>query len=133
MTILLTLHNQWRHKNAIFVASTRAPQNRTASDWKLELKQNRNLAYPTKHLTFEISQICNFQLNERKLPLNTTGWAAKFTTGHSMMNQAAVEALYSATFAEDYLDVVENLPNELQRHLSRLREHDLAQYREEIQ
>ena len=31
-----------------------------------------------------------------------------------MMNQAAVEALYSATFAEDYLDVVENLPNELQ-------------------
>ena len=47
-----------------------------------------------------------------------------------MMNQAAVEALYSATFAEDYLDVVENLPNELQRHLSRLREHDLAQYRD---
>ena len=46
------------------------------------------------------------------------------------MNQAAVEALYSATFAEDYLDVVENLPNELQRHLSRLREHDLAQYRD---
>jgi len=47
-----------------------------------------------------------------------------------MMNQAAVEALYSATFAEDYLDVVENMPNEMQRHLSRLREADLAQYRE---
>ncbi len=42
-----------------------------------------------------------------------------------MQNQAAVEALYSATMVEDYLDVVENLPNELQRHLSALRELDL--------
>ncbi len=42
-----------------------------------------------------------------------------------MQNQAAVEALYSATMVEDYLDVVENLPNELQRHLSVLRELDL--------
>ena len=66
---------------------------------------------------------------------NSTDWVAIFAkfTAHNMMNQAAVEALYSATFAEDYLDVVENLPNELQRHLSRLREHDLAQYREAIQ
>ena len=62
-------------------------------------------------------------------PKKTQSLFAKFTA-HSMMNQAAVEALYSATFAEDYLDVVENLPNELQRHLSRLREHDLAQYRD---
>ena len=45
-----------------------------------------------------------------------------------MQNQAAVEALYSATFVEDYLDCVENLPNDLQRHLSRLREFDLRQY-----
>ena len=45
-----------------------------------------------------------------------------------MQNQAAVEALYSATFVEDYLDCVENLPNDLQRHLSRLREYDLTQY-----
>ena len=45
-----------------------------------------------------------------------------------MQNQAAVEALYSATFVEDYLDCVENLPNDLQRHLSRLREFDLIQY-----
>merc|ERR1711902_138795 len=45
-------------------------------------------------------------------------------------NQAAVEALYSATFVEDYLDCVENLPNDLQRHLSRLREFDLIQYNE---
>ena len=48
----------------------------------------------------------------------------------SMQNQAAVEALYSATFVEDYLDCVENLPNDLQRHLSRLREFDLTQYTE---
>ena len=27
-----------------------------------------------------------------------------------MQNQAAVEALYSATFVEDYLDYVENVP-----------------------
>lgn len=47
-----------------------------------------------------------------------------------MQNQAAVEALYSATFVEDYLDCVENLPNELQRHLTRLREFDLIQYSE---
>jgi len=47
-----------------------------------------------------------------------------------MQNQAAVEALYSATFVEDYLDCVENLPNDLQRHLSRLREYDLTQYSE---
>lgn len=47
-----------------------------------------------------------------------------------MQNQAAVEALYSATFVEDYLDCVENLPNDLQRHLSRLREFDLRQYTE---
>jgi len=47
-----------------------------------------------------------------------------------MQNQAAVEALYSATFVEDYLDCVENLPNDLQRHLSRLREFDLTQYSE---
>ena len=45
-----------------------------------------------------------------------------------MQNQAAVEALYSATFVEDYLDCVENLPNDLQRQLSRLREFDLKQY-----
>jgi inhibitor-of-growth protein 1 len=47
-----------------------------------------------------------------------------------MQNVAAVEALYSATFMEDYLDCVENLPNDLQRHLSRLREFDLTQYTE---
>ena len=41
-----------------------------------------------------------------------------------MQNQAAVEALYSATFVEDYLGFVENVPDDLQRHHSRLRELD---------
>lgn len=41
-----------------------------------------------------------------------------------MLNQAVVEALYSATFIENYLDCVENLPNDIQRHVSRLRELD---------
>lgn len=50
-----------------------------------------------------------------------------------MQNQAAVEALYSATFVEDYLDCVENLPDDLQRHLSRLRELDLGQHQELLQ
>ena len=49
-----------------------------------------------------------------------------------MQNQAAVEALYSATFVEDYLDTVENLPNEIQRHVSSLRELDLMLYRVRI-
>ncbi|XP_034249256.1 inhibitor of growth protein 1 isoform X2 [Thrips palmi] len=42
-----------------------------------------------------------------------------------MLNQAAVEALYSATYVENYLDCTENLPDELQRHLSRMRELDV--------
>jgi inhibitor-of-growth protein 1 len=46
----------------------------------------------------------------------------------TLQNQAAVEALYSATFIEDYLDFVENLPNNVQTYISRLREFDLMQY-----
>nr|ACO10721.1 Inhibitor of growth protein 1 [Caligus rogercresseyi] len=49
-----------------------------------------------------------------------------------MQNQAAVEALYSATFVEDYMDCIENLPNELQRSLSILKEYDLRQRKEFI-
>lgn len=41
---------------------------------------------------------------------------------------AAAEAMYSATYVENYLDSVENLPNDVQRHLTRIREIDL-QYR----
>lgn len=45
-----------------------------------------------------------------------------------MLNQVAVEALYSATYVETYLDSVENLPDDVQRYLSRIREIDV-QYR----
>ncbi|XP_033224872.1 inhibitor of growth protein 1 isoform X1 [Belonocnema kinseyi] len=41
-----------------------------------------------------------------------------------MLNQAVVDALYSATYIENYLDCVENLPNDLQRYVSRSRELD---------
>jgi len=42
----------------------------------------------------------------------------------SMLNQAAVEALCSATYLENYLDCMENLPDDLQRVVSQLRELD---------
>lgn len=42
-----------------------------------------------------------------------------------MLNQVNVEALYSATYVENYLDCVENFPNELQRLISRMRELDV--------
>lgn len=43
-----------------------------------------------------------------------------------MLNQTSTEALLSATYVENYLDCVENLPNDLQRHLSRMRELDVT-------
>ncbi len=42
----------------------------------------------------------------------------------SMLNQAAVEALCSATYLENYLECMENLPDDLQRIVSQLRELD---------
>lgn len=50
----------------------------------------------------------------------------------AMLNQTSTEALLSATYVENYLDCVENLPNDLQRHLSRMRELDVT-YRGNIQ
>lgn len=47
------------------------------------------------------------------------------------MNQVAVEALYSATYVENYLDSVENLPDDAQKYFSRIRELDI-QYRSEL-
>lgn len=44
----------------------------------------------------------------------------------TMLNQTSTEALLSATYVENYLDCVENLPNDLQRHLSRMRELDVT-------
>lgn len=43
-----------------------------------------------------------------------------------MLNQTAVDALYSATYVEDYLDSIENLPDDLQRQITRLRELDVV-------
>lgn len=43
-----------------------------------------------------------------------------------MLNKAAIEAMYSATYIENYLDCVENLPDDLQRHISRVRELDVT-------
>ncbi|KAL5012392.1 hypothetical protein ScPMuIL_010943 [Solemya velum] len=43
----------------------------------------------------------------------------------SMLNQAAVEALCSATYLENYLDAMENLPDDLQRVVTQLRELDI--------
>merc|ERR1712071_254755 len=48
-----------------------------------------------------------------------------FLKRRKMLNQVAVEALYSATYLENYLDSVENLPNDLQRHISRMRQLDV--------
>jgi inhibitor-of-growth protein 1 len=42
----------------------------------------------------------------------------------SMLNQAAIDALCSATYLENYLDCVDDLPNDLQRIVSMLRELD---------
>lgn len=42
-----------------------------------------------------------------------------------MINQVTVEALHSANYVENYLDSVENLPDDVQRHLSRIREIDV--------
>ncbi|XP_033743315.1 inhibitor of growth protein 1-like [Pecten maximus] len=43
----------------------------------------------------------------------------------SMLNQAAVEALCSATYLENYLDTMENLPDDLQKIVTQLRELDI--------
>jgi len=42
-----------------------------------------------------------------------------------MLNQVSSEAVFSATYVENYLDCVENLPNEVQRLISRMRELDV--------
>lgn len=42
----------------------------------------------------------------------------------TMLNQAAVEALCSATYLQNYLDIMDNLPDDLQRKITQLRELD---------
>uniref|UniRef100_A0A8D9DWE8 Inhibitor of growth protein n=1 Tax=Cacopsylla melanoneura TaxID=428564 RepID=A0A8D9DWE8_9HEMI len=43
-----------------------------------------------------------------------------------MLNQAVLEAMYSVPYVETYLDVVENLPDEIQRYLTKIRELDVS-------
>lgn len=43
----------------------------------------------------------------------------------TMLNQAAVEALCSATYLENYLDAMENLPDDIQRIVTQMRELDI--------
>lgn len=45
-----------------------------------------------------------------------------------MQTQVASEAVNSARYVENYLDCVENVPNDIQRYLTRIRELDV-QYR----
>jgi len=42
----------------------------------------------------------------------------------SMLNQGAIDALCSAAYLESYLDCVDDLPNDLQRTVTQLRELD---------
>ena len=44
----------------------------------------------------------------------------------SMLNQAAVEALCSATYLENYLKCMDTLPDDLQKVVSELREMDVV-------
>ena len=43
----------------------------------------------------------------------------------SMLNQAHVEAICSATYLENYLDCLDALPDDLQRILTQIREVDV--------
>lgn len=48
-----------------------------------------------------------------------------------MINPVASEAIFSATYVDNYIDSVENLPDDVQRHLSRIRDIDV-QYRSHL-
>ncbi|KAI5731816.1 hypothetical protein M8J77_016518 [Diaphorina citri] len=52
-----------------------------------------------------------------------------------MLNQAVLEAMYSVPYVETYLDIVENLPDEIQRYLTKIRELDVLyqSYMKEIE
>lgn len=51
---------------------------------------------------------------------------------NKMLNQAALEAMYSAMYIEDYMDFIENVPDDIQRNITQLRELDLR-YQEILQ
>ena len=43
----------------------------------------------------------------------------------NISNQAAVEALCSGTYLESYLNTLDGLPDDLQRHVTEMRELDI--------
>ncbi|GIY99997.1 inhibitor of growth protein 2 [Caerostris extrusa] len=51
---------------------------------------------------------------------------------NKILNQGALEAGYSAIYIEDYMDFINDVPDEIQRNLTQLRELDL-QYQEILQ
>lgn len=49
----------------------------------------------------------------------------KIMLSNQMASTSSDPKMYSATYVENYLDSVENLPNDVQRYLTRIREIDL--------
>lgn len=47
------------------------------------------------------------------------------TDSSKMINHAAIEAMNSAVYIENYMDFVENVPDDIQRNITQLRELDL--------
>lgn len=47
------------------------------------------------------------------------------TDSSKILNHAALEAMHSAIYVEDYMDFVENIPDDIQRNITQLRELDL--------
>lgn len=44
---------------------------------------------------------------------------------NKMINQAALEAMYSGIYIEDYMDFIDNVPDDIQRNITQLRELDV--------
>lgn len=47
------------------------------------------------------------------------------TDSSKMLNHAASEAMHSAIYVENYMDFVENVPDDIQRNITQLKELDL--------
>lgn len=43
-----------------------------------------------------------------------------------MLNHSDVDSIYIATYVQNYLDTIENLPDDVSRQLSRMRELDIT-------
>ena len=98
------------------------PEGKTNSEiWRTSTITNRSQQF-VRHFRFSIKSESSLQL----LPKKASGFGLFSPLCFiKMLNQVAVEAIYSATYLENYLDSVENLPNDLQRHISRMRQLDV--------